>query len=127
MTSNDKNSCVLRIGAMLSVATLAACAGTPFEYRSQREIPAGPGLLTGERGAFAIGEAGRKAAASADAASASPTGANANRDQEFAEFEEFRAYRRARSEQTPEYREFQEWLQWRRYRDSRPNRTGQGK
>ena len=35
---------------------LAGCiGGTEFSYRSAREIPEGPGLFTGERGAFVIG------------------------------------------------------------------------
>ena len=33
-------------------AVLAGCAAAPFEYRSQREIPEGPGMFSGEEGAF---------------------------------------------------------------------------
>lgn len=33
-------------------AALAGCAAAPFEYHSQREIPEGPGMFSGEEGAF---------------------------------------------------------------------------
>ncbi len=33
-------------------AALAGCAAAPFGYHSQREIPEGPGMFSGEEGAF---------------------------------------------------------------------------
>ncbi len=36
----------------LLAATLAGCASQPLEYRSQLEIPEGPGMFSGEDGAF---------------------------------------------------------------------------
>lgn len=36
----------------LAAAALAGCAAVPLEYHSQREIPAGPGMFSGEPGAF---------------------------------------------------------------------------
>ena len=38
-------------------AALAGCGAPPFEYHSQREIPKGPGLFSGEEGVFALGAA----------------------------------------------------------------------
>jgi len=35
-------------------AALAGCGAAPFEYHSQREIPKGPGLFSGEEGVFAF-------------------------------------------------------------------------
>ena len=42
--------------ALLAVAciTLAGCAGEPVPYHSGNEIPQGPGLLSGEDGAFVL-------------------------------------------------------------------------
>ena len=39
----------------LALAALGACAATPFAYHSQNEIPRGPGMITGEAGAFTLG------------------------------------------------------------------------
>ena len=61
MNGNLKTSRVLRIGAVLSVATLAACACNPFDFRSPREIPAGSGLISGDRGAFVLFDHGGRA------------------------------------------------------------------
>ena len=35
-------------------AALAGCGAAPFESHSQREIPKGPGLFSGEEGVFAF-------------------------------------------------------------------------
>ncbi|GAA3527201.1 hypothetical protein [Zobellella aerophila] len=40
---------ILALSLMLS---LAACNGTPVRYHSDREIPEGPGLLSGPDGVF---------------------------------------------------------------------------
>lgn len=36
----------------LAAAALAGCSASPFDYHSQREIPPGPGMFSGEQGAF---------------------------------------------------------------------------
>lgn len=36
----------------LAAATLAGCGAVPLDYHSQREIPPGPGMFSGEPGAF---------------------------------------------------------------------------
>lgn len=57
----------MRIRQSLYIAALAAalagCAAAPFEYRSSLEIPEGPGLFSGEDGAFVLRppQAGRSA------------------------------------------------------------------
>ena len=38
----------------LSLATAACVSVEPFEYKSEREVKQGPGLLTGEEGAWII-------------------------------------------------------------------------
>ena len=43
----------MKINAMLVILLLlGACSGTPVQYHSEREIPEGPGLLTGADGAY---------------------------------------------------------------------------
>jgi hypothetical protein len=103
-------ACALRrSAALLLTAVLGACAGTPFHYRSSTEIPEGPGLLTGDRGAFVLSGAQR----STQHAAAAATAPNAD----FDEFDAYRAFRRAKSERSLDYREFLEWLEWKRYRE----------
>ena len=72
----------MRQPAILLCLALAGCAARPFEYRSQNEIPEGPGFLTGEAGAFVL---------RTDEAGPLPP----------RESEEYREFR--------EWREFQEW------------------
>ncbi|WP_417614464.1 hypothetical protein [Oceanisphaera sp.] len=43
----------MKIPIMLVILLLlGGCSGTPVHYHSEREIPTGPGLLTGTDGAF---------------------------------------------------------------------------
>ncbi|WP_306078777.1 hypothetical protein [Oceanimonas sp. CHS3-5] len=42
----------MKTGILLLLLALAGCNGTPAQYHSEREIPEGPGLLTGEDGAY---------------------------------------------------------------------------
>ncbi|MCT7656219.1 hypothetical protein MBH78_19525 [Oceanimonas sp. NS1] len=42
----------MKTGILLMVLWLSGCGGTPSSYHSEREIPEGPGLLTGEDGAY---------------------------------------------------------------------------
>jgi len=44
----------MRIAAAVLVIALLAACGTPRERHPVGEIPSGPGLLTGEKGAFEI-------------------------------------------------------------------------
>lgn len=113
---------VLAASFVLSLAAaLAACAGEPFEYHSQNEIPKGPGVFSGESGAFSIripGTGGSSAAPTRAAAGATaPRAAASPGSPDFDEFEAFREYRRAKGGATPDYAEFQEWLEWKAYRD----------
>ncbi|WP_157953720.1 hypothetical protein [Oceanimonas marisflavi] len=42
----------MKTGIVLMVLLLGGCGGTPASYHSEREIPEGPGLLTGEDGVY---------------------------------------------------------------------------
>ncbi|WP_207062778.1 hypothetical protein [Motiliproteus sp. SC1-56] len=41
-----------RLGWAFAVLLLAGCGAQPFDYQSDREIPAGPGLVSGQDGVF---------------------------------------------------------------------------
>jgi hypothetical protein len=71
----------------LAAAALAGCGAMPFDYRSQREIPAGPGMFSGEEGAFVF---------RARPAAAEPT-APPSAD-ELREFREWREWKRRNAE-----------------------------
>jgi hypothetical protein len=109
---------ILRSALILAaVGLISACAGKPFEYRPQNEIPAGPGMLTGPEGAFVLHRTTAETAAPADAKPAQlSTEVNARSSEHFREFEAYRDYLRAKEERTAEYREFLEWLEWKAYR-----------
>ena len=74
-------------------AALAGCGAVPFDYHSPGEIPQGPGLLSGEEGAFVL-KVGK----------AAPY-----------QLEDFQRWRGA-PESSDEYREFQDWREWREWR-----------
>jgi hypothetical protein len=59
------------------------CGGAPFAYHSQREIPRGPGMFSGEEGAFVFRAPRAAPAPSAD---------------ELREFEEWRQWKRRNAE-----------------------------
>lgn len=77
----------LRLLCAALAAALAGCGATPFDYHSPGEIPRGPGLLSGEEGAFVLtlGKA------------------------------EFERWKRS-AEGSDEYREFQDWREWREWK-----------
>lgn len=72
--------------ATLAAAALTGCGAAPFAYHSQREIPAGPGMFSGEDGAFVFRAPGAAPAPSAD---------------ERREFEEWREWKRRNAEPRP--------------------------
>jgi hypothetical protein len=70
----------------LAAAALAGCGAVPFAYHSQREIPRGPGMFSGEQGAFVFRTPGAAPAPSAD---------------ELREFEEWREWKRRNAQSPP--------------------------
>lgn len=100
-------------GVLLALG-LAAC-GTPTGYRHPAEIPAGPGMFTGEDGAVRFStEDGGSARSAQTPARDSECGCP-----EAGELEAYREFLRWKAEAvgTPEYREFRDWRQWRRERE----------
>ena len=110
--------------SVLLAAALAGCGGTPFAYHSQREIPEGPGLLTGESGALVLFSDKKKTdlpAATAQSAAGDAAGDPAAELREFQEFREFRRWKET-AKDTPEFREFQDWREWKAYRSWKERR-----
>ena len=101
---------MLVIGSLAIAVAAGGCSAKRFEYNDAAEIPEGPGMFSGEDGAFQVG-----ATAVTDARSASPRSAECGYpDQE--KLEAYREFLRWKAEAvgTPEYREFQDWREWRR-------------
>lgn len=106
------------LAAIALALALAACGGRAFEYRSQTEIPEGPGLLTGEKGAVVFGGPGITPPGAAAGNPAPAVGGGDN----FADFETFREFKRAKEARSAEYREFLDWRAFKAYRDSQKKR-----
>jgi hypothetical protein len=111
-----------------SLAVVVTGCGTQhFSYRSDSEIPEGPGLLTGEEGVFVL-YSDREAKVGSTAASgssvplsgksdASDTTAarSSSVDSELRDFQDFKRWKEANRD-SPEYREFREWQEWKAFR-----------
>ena len=107
-----------------SIALLAvvatACSAKRFDYHSDAEIPQGPGMFSGEKGAFVIysdneqkpsGALSKSEAGPATVTAARPAPAT---DAELREFEEFKRWKEANRD-SAEYREFREWQEWKAF------------
>ncbi|OGI70040.1 MAG: hypothetical protein A2W18_03440 [Candidatus Muproteobacteria bacterium RBG_16_60_9] len=99
----------LLLFALLAVV-LAACSAKPFEYRSQTEIPEGPGMFTTKEGAVVLYS--DKDTKTARTAAAAPAPADYR---EFQDFREFKRWREANRD-SAEYREFRDWQEWKAFR-----------
>jgi hypothetical protein len=105
-----------KIVISIAAVVLTACGGKAFQYRSQNEIPAGPGLLTGEEGAFVLHRSpSAQATASTAAKDQAPPAAAGETQTSDREFEAYREYRRAKDQRSAEYLEFREWIEWKAY------------
>lgn len=107
----------LALIALVGVAGALAGCGTakPVPYHSAQEIPQGPGMLSGDEGAFVFRVGG-----SAPAKSMSPainTPPSGSRE----EFEAFREYQKWKGTagSGAELREFQDWREWQEWRKKR--------
>jgi hypothetical protein len=74
----------MRLLALLPAALLGACAAQPFEYHSGNDIRPGPGLFSGEPGAFVF----------RSAESAAPPPRDSEEYREFKEWREFQEWKR---------------------------------
>lgn len=110
-----------RMKSLLFVALLpavvAGCGARYFEYQAATEIPEGPGMFSGQDGAFVLYSNERKQRtlkdAPADPAQSEP--ASPDNCREFREFQAFKHWKEANRD-TAEYREFREWQEWKAFR-----------
>jgi hypothetical protein len=100
----------------LLLAMVAGCSAKSFEYRPTTEIPEGPGMLSGEKGAFVLysGRDAANAISNTREALKIPNGEHAM-DLDVQEFQEFKRWKEANRD-SPEYREFREWQEWKAFR-----------
>lgn len=114
--------------ALLYVTT-AGCAGSRGEllqYTNTDDIVEGPGLFTGEDGAFTM-DFGTGSSGGADAGPSVPEGSDAS-------YQEFQAFKRSRQAGehgngtrdedalSREYQEFLQWKEWREFQDWKRHR-----
>lgn len=92
---------------------LVSCAGKPFEYRPQGDIPEGPGMFSGEEGGLVLYSDEKKREAAKRAKASVPLSEDEYRD--FQQFQEFKHWKEANKD-SAEYREFREWQEWNAYR-----------
>ncbi len=104
----------------LTLAMLGGCGAKSFDYRSANEIPEGPGLFSGEKGAFVLYDSKQpRGHPERDAGSSPVEKARAAKfAEDQAEFEAYREYLRWKDSATgtAEYRDFQDWKEWKAYR-----------
>ena len=134
----------LTIVICCAFAMLFGCNSKSFEYVNENEIPPGPGVFTGEKGAWTIydSEAKKKKEAESDeslkeaSADEHKTGqatgtesVTAVDDAEAQEFKEFQEWKKEQqdfedfqewkktSQGSKEYQEFKEWQEWKAYKE----------
>jgi hypothetical protein len=123
----NKPAAVTLLAALLGLATVA-CAGSrgeTLQYTDRSDIMEGPGLFTGEEGAFTFGFGKDKADEAA--------GGTDSRGSEvsYRKFETFRQSRKAETEATDagahssECEDFQLWNEWNEYQEWKRDRERQ--
>lgn len=119
---------MLLLALSLAFSACAGSGGEPLQYTDRDEIPEGPGLLTGEDGAFTL-EFG--AGASGDKAGGAPESDSS--DVSYQEFKAFKQYQESGQQDSGtlddetlsrEYEEFQRWRESREYQDWKNSRQG---
>jgi len=103
---------------------LAGCGLKHEPYQSDREIPEGPGIFTGEDGGLTysgdpLGLKDEDESADTAKEGAKPSDATGSAD--FSDYEEFQQYKefqrwKENAQGSSEYREFQDWREWKEYR-----------
>lgn len=99
---------------------LVSCTTERFVERPRNAEPQGPGLFTGEKGAFSISDAfdeDKKKLKSGGYYILDLDGSPRMSEEEFKEFESFRAWLNSREQGTEEYKEYEAWRAFQQYRD----------
>ncbi len=98
------------MASLLTLMFVAGCSGKAFEYHSQNDIPRGPGMFSGEDGAFTL-------YSDAQGKPNAEKSASENEMRDFKEFQEFRRWKESSGKDSPEYRESLDWQEWKAYRN----------
>ena len=101
---------------------LSACTTGPVEEEERAGDIEGPGLFTGTKGTFSVGDAfdeDKKKLKSGGYYILDLDGSPRMSEEEFKEFESFRAWLSSREQGTEEYKEYEAWKAYQQYRDSK--------
>jgi hypothetical protein len=110
---------------VLATLLIGCAQAKPFEYRSDTEIKEGPGLFSGEKGAFTVYSSKKRADTSQKADEEGQAAPKTFEDPEFVEFQQwrkerdefkaFQEWKRSRRD-TAEYEEFREWQRFQNFK-----------
>jgi hypothetical protein len=104
---------------------LSSCAAGPYQEDEKVSEPQGPGLFTGTKGAFTVGDAfdeDKRKLKSGGYYILDLDGSPRMSEEEFKEFESFRAWLNSREQGTEEYKEYEAWRAFQQYRDHQPTK-----
>lgn len=119
---------ILLLALSLAMTACAGSRGEPLQYTDRDEIPEGPGLLTGEDGAFTLEFGDNAPDQKDDGASESDTS-----DVSYQEFKAFKQYQESGQQDSGtldderlsrEYEEFQRWRESQEYQDWKNSQQG---
>jgi hypothetical protein len=99
---------------------LSSCATERYVERPRNDEPQGPGIFTGTKGTFSVGDAfdeDNKKLKSGGYYILDLDGSPRMSEDEFKEFESFRVWLNSREQGTEEYKEYEAWRAFQQYRD----------
>ncbi|MGS2718407.1 hypothetical protein ACVBE9_09560 [Eionea flava] len=106
---------------IILLSILVSCTTERFVERPRNDEPQGPGLFTGSKGAFVVGDVfdeEKQKLKSGGYYILDLDGSPRMTEEEFKEFESFRAWLRSREQDTEEYKEYEAWRAYQQFRDS---------
>jgi len=99
---------------------LFSCTTERFVESPRNDEPQGPGLFTGDKGSFSVGDVfdeTKQKLKSGGYYILDLDGSPRMSEEEFKEFESFRAWLNSREQGTEEYKEYEAWRAFQQYRD----------
>lgn len=113
----------LAVNPLMLVITcfiLSSCTTEKYVEQPKNDEPQGPGLFTGAKGEFSVGDAfdeDKKKLKSGGYYILDLNGSPRMSEEEFKEFESFRAWLRSREQGTEEYKEYEAWKAFQQFRN----------
>jgi len=119
---------IFYIGILLAALPLmlSSCAAGPYQEDEKVSEPQGPGLFTGDKGAFSVSDAfdeNKKKLKSGGYYILDLDGSPRMSEEEFKEFENFRAWLNSREQGTEEYKEYEAWRAFQQYRNHQSTKS----